>query len=299
MDNRFKVRKKNNKKINIYEMDKVSVLKTSAFRRDEALGYYQRVLDLATATLSNERNAVVLALYRSSVEEYRTALQQDFFREETEAMNQANRTVHRQFRGMKRLIQGMLLHPDTKIQREAQEVMNLIKKYSDISKGSMDHRYGVLDTMMNELSTVTSEVQEDLGIATWLEGLTLAIAKYKVARDIQRNERVEYQTGLVKNCRTALEENYRKLTNSVNAYAITFGDEEYASFIEHINAMIKVEKAVLKSRATRSETKKEETDASKPSQDGEANTPETPQGGASNASQPSGGSDVANKEDTE
>lgn len=280
-------------------MDKVSVLKTSAFRRDEALGYYQRVLDLATATLSNERNAVVLALYRSSVEEYRTALQQDFFREETEAMNQANRTVHRQFRGMKRLIQGMLLHPDTKIQKEAQEVMNIIKKYSDISKGSMDHRYGVLDTMMNELSTVTSEVQEDLGIATWLEGLTLAIAKYKVARDIQRNERVEYQTGLVKNCRTALEENYRKLTNSVNAYAITFGDEEYTSFIEHINAMIKVEKAVLKSRATRSEAKKEETDASKPSQDGEANTPETPQGGASNASQPSGGSDVANKEDTE
>lgn len=280
-------------------MDKVSVLKTSAFRRDEALGYYQRVLDLATATLSNERNAVVLALYRSSVEEYRTALQQDFFREETEAMNQANRTVHRQFRGMKRLIQGMLLHPDTKIQKEAQEVMNLIKKYSDISKGSMDHRYGVLDTMMNELSTVTSEVQEDLGIATWLEGLTLAIAKYKVARDIQRNERVEYQTGLVKNCRTALEENYRKLTNSVNAYAITFGEEEYTSFIEHINAMIKVEKAVLKSRTTRSEAKKEETDASKPSQDGEANTPETPQGGGSDASQPSGGSEGANKEDTE
>jgi hypothetical protein len=280
-------------------MDKVSVLKTSAFRRDEALGYYQRVLDLATATLSNERNAVVLALYRSSVEEYRTALQQDFFREETEAMNQANRTVHRQFRGMKRLIQGMLLHPDTKIQKEAQEVMNLIKKYSDISKGSMDHRYGVLDTMMNELSTVTSEVQEDLGIATWLEGLTLAIAKYKVARDIQRNERVEYQTGLVKNCRTALEENYRKLTNSVNAYAITFGEEEYTSFIEHINAMIKVEKAVLKSRTTRSEAKKEETDASKPSQDGEANTPETPQEGDSTTSQPSGGSEGANKEDTE
>lgn len=280
-------------------MDKVSVLKTSAFRRDEALGYYQRVLDLATATLSNERNAVVLALYRSSVEEYRTALQQDFFREETEAMNQANRTVHRQFRGMKRLIQGMLLHPDTKIQKEAQEVMNLIKKYSDISKGSMDHRYGVLDTMMNELSTVTSEVQEDLGIATWLEGLTLAIAKYKVARDIQRNERVEYQTGLVKNCRTTLEENYRKLTNSVNAYAITFGEEEYTSFIEHMNAMIKVEKAVLKSRTTRSEAKKEETDASKPSQDGEANTPETPQEGDSTPAQPSGGSDVANKEDTE
>lgn len=280
-------------------MDKVSVLKTSAFRRDEALGYYQRVLDLATATLSNERNAVVLALYRSSVEEYRTALQQDFFREETEAMNQANRTVHRQFRGMKRLIQGMLLHPDTKIQKEAQEVMNLIKKYSDISKGSMDHRYGVLDTMMNELSTVSAEVQADLGIATWLEGLTLAIAKYKVARDVQRNERVEYQTGLVKNCRTALEENYRKLTNSVNAYAITFGEEEYTSFIEHINAMIKVEKAVLKSRATRSEAKKEETDASKPSQDGEANTPEMPQGGGSDASQPSGGSEGANKEDTE
>ena len=280
-------------------MEKISILRTSAFRRDEALGYFQRVLDLATATLSNERDAVVLALYRSSVEEYRTALQQDFFREETEAMNQANRTVHRQFRGMKHLIQGMLLHPDTKIQKEAQDVMNIIKKYSDISNGSMDHRYGILDTMMDELSMVSAEVQADLGIDTWLEGLTLAIAKYKVARDVQRNERVEYQTGLVKNCRNVLEENYRKLINSVNAYAITFGEEDYVSFIEHINAMIKVEKAVLKSRTTRSEAKKEETDASKPSQDGEANTPETSQGGGSTPAQPSGGSDVANKEDTE
>ena len=280
-------------------MEKISILRTSAFRRDEALGYFQRVLDLATATLSNERDAVVLALYRSSVEEYRTALQQDFFREETEAMNQANRTVHRQFRGMKHLIQGMLLHPDTKIQKEAQDVMNIIKKYSDISNGSMDHRYGILDTMMDELSMVSAEVQADLGIDTWLEGLTLAIAKYKVARDVQRNERVEYQTGLVKNCRNVLEENYRKLINSVNAYAITFGEEDYVSFIEHMNAMIKVEKAVLKSRTTRSEAKKEETDASKPSQDGEANTPETSQGEGSTPAQPSGGSDVANKEDTE
>ena len=280
-------------------MEKISILRTSAFRRDEALGYFQRVLDLATATLSNERDAVVLALYRSSVEEYRTALQQDFFREETEAMNQANRTVHRQFRGMKHLIQGMLLHPDTKIQKEAQDVMNIIKKYSDISNGSMDHRYGILDTMMDELSMVSAEVQADLGIDTWLEGLTLAIAKYKVARDVQRNERVEYQTGLVKSCREALEQDYRKLINSVNAYAITFGEEDYVSFIEHINAMIKVEKAVLKSRTTRSEAKKEETDASKPSQDGEANTPETSQGEGSTPAQPSGGSDVANKEDTE
>lgn len=280
-------------------MEKISILRTSAFRRDEALGYFQRVLDLATATLSNERDAVVLALYRSSVEEYRTALQQDFFREETEAMNQANRTVHRQFRGMKHLIQGMLLHPDTKIQKEAQDVMNIIKKYSDISNGSMDHRYGILDTMMDELSMVSAEVQADLGIDTWLEGLTLAIAKYKVARDVQRNERVEYQTGLVKSCREALEQDYRKLINSVNAYAITFGEEDYVSFIEHMNAMIKVEKAVLKSRTTRSEAKKEETDASKPSQDGEANTPETSQGEGSTPAQPSGGSDVANKEDTE
>ena len=85
----------------------------------------------------------------------------------------------------------------------------------------------------------------------------------------------------------------------MNAYAITFGDEEYTSFIEHINAMIKVEKAVLKSRATRSEAKKEETDASKPSQDGEANTPETPQEGDSTPAQPSDGSEGANKEDTE
>ena len=278
---------------------KICALATSAFRRDEALGYYQRVLDLATATLTNERDAVILALYRSSVEAYRTALKQDFFREETEAMNQANKVVHRQFRGMKRLIQGMLLHPDAKIQKEAQDVMSIVRKYSDISNGSLDHRYGVLDTMMDELSTLSSEVQADLGIATWLEGLTLAIAKYKVARDVQRNERVEYQIGLVKNCRATLEEDYRKLTNSVNVYAITFGTDDYKLFIEHLNAMIRVEKAVLKSRTTRSEAKKEGSDTSNPLEDGESNAPETPQEGETNTSQTPASGEGDSKDDTE
>ena len=92
---------------------------------------------------------------------------------------------------------------------------------------------------------------------------------------------------------------YRKLTNSVNVYAITFGTDDYKLFIEHLNAMIRVEKAVLKSRTTRSEAKKEGSDTSNPLEDGESNAPETPQEGETNTSQTPASGEGDSKDDTE
>ena len=62
----------------------------------------------------------------------------------------------------------------------------------------------------------------------------------------------------MKETRTAAEAAYRSLVDTVNALAIIEGDGDYATFIDHTNAMIDRQKAILKARATNNAKEEEE-----------------------------------------
>ena len=65
------------------------------------------------------------------------------------------------------------------------------------------------------------------------------------------------QVGIVKETRTAAEAAYRSLVDTVNALAMINGDAEYATFIDHVNAMIERQKAISKARTTRAKKEDE------------------------------------------
>ena len=64
----------------------------------------------------------------------------------------------------------------------------------------------------------------------------------------------------MKETRTAAEAAYRSLVDTVNALAMINGDANYATFIDHVNAVIDRQKAILRTRATNNAKKKEEED---------------------------------------
>ena len=66
------------------------------------------------------------------------------------------------------------------------------------------------------------------------------------------------QVGIVKETRTAAEAAYRSLVDTVNALAMINGDTAYATFIDHVNAMIERQKAISKARTTRAKKEDEE-----------------------------------------
>lgn len=57
---------------------------------------------------------------------------------------------------------------------------------------------------------------------------------------------------------TAAEAAYRSLVDTVNALAMINGNTAYATFIDHVNAMIERQKAISKARATRAKKEDEE-----------------------------------------
>lgn len=75
---------------------------------------------------------------------------------------------------------------------------------------------------------------------------------------MQTAEHSQYQVGLVKDTRTAADAAYKQFVASVNAFAIAFGEANYAAFINQMNVMIADIQAELKARKTRAENAKEE-----------------------------------------
>ena len=63
--------------------------------------------------------------------------------------------------------------------------------------------------------------------------------------------------GIVKDSRVAAEVSYRTLVDTVNAYVVFNGAETYATFINHLNAIIDRQKAILKVRATNNSKRKD------------------------------------------
>lgn len=69
------------------------------------------------------------------------------------------------------------------------------------------------------------------------------------------DEQSRVQVGLVKETRLETEAAYRDLVGKVNVVATYEGDAAYATFIDHMNALIDRQKAILKGRTTRNKKK--------------------------------------------
>ncbi len=78
-----------------------------------------------------------------------------------------------------------------------------------------------------------------------------------IAINKRTDEQSRVQVGIVKETRQAAEEAYRNFVNKVNVVADYEGDAAYATFIDHVNALIDRQKIILKGRSTRNRNKEQ------------------------------------------
>ena len=140
-------------------------------------------------------------------------------------------------------------------------MLAIIDKYGKLTTLPYNQQYGALQNSMQELNALDGETLAVLVLDDWLAGLATAVAQFQAARDSQTAEQSNYQVGLVKDTRTAADAAYKQFVASINAFAIAFGETNYATFINQMNVMIADVQAELKARKTRAENAKEKTAA--------------------------------------
>ena len=189
------------------------------------------------------------------------ALKQAAKNSQTEAVAAADEVVDRLYTGLTLYLRSLTYHPVEATRIAAEGVLVIIDKYGKLTGLPYNQQYGALLNSMQELTALTEETFTLLHLADWLAELSSAIARFQNARDMQTVEQSNYQVGLVKDTRTAADAAYKQFVASINAFAIAFGETNYATFINQMNVMIADVQAELKARKTRAENAKEKTEA--------------------------------------
>ena len=242
-------------------MVQIKSLDISRLRNDEDFGYQTRVVNLAVAMLSQDVDKPVVDAYKAALTAFDAALKQAAKNSQTEAVAAADEVVDRLYTGLTLYLRSLTYHPVEATRIAAEGVLVIIDKYGKLTGLPYNQQYGVLLNSMQELTALTEETFTLLHIADWLAELSSAIARFQNARDMQTAEQSNYQVGLVKDTRTAADAAYKQFVASINAFAIAFGETNYATFINQMNVMIADVQAELKARKTRAENAKEKTAA--------------------------------------
>ena len=152
------------------------------------------------------------------------------------------------WRGANNYVTAMCAHPTAEVAANAAEAKSLFDKYGDPTKLAQTEESGVLHNLLQDLEALDSSKRTALNLDVWITDLKTKENAF-LAAAAQRTEAEE--------TRTAAEAAYRSLVDTVNALAMINGDAEYATFIDHVNAMIERQKAISKARTTRAKKEDE------------------------------------------
>ena len=146
----------------------------------------------------------------------------------------------------------MCAYPDADLRAIAEQCKAVFDKYGDPTKLAQTEESGVLHNLLQDLLQDLEALPiAEINFSVWVEDLKYKEEQFLAAAAERTEADAARQVGIVKETRTAAEAAYRSLVDTVNALAMINGDAEYATFIDHVNAMIERQKAISKARVTR------------------------------------------------
>lgn len=244
-------------------MKKIATINLTRLRTEESFGYLKQIL-AETASLPAEETlaaqTTAVNAFETAYDAFDTALKASATNPATATATDADEARDLSWRGINAYVKAMCAHPTAEVAANAAEVKSLFDKYGDPTKLAQTEESGVLHNLLQDLEAFDSSKRTALNLDVWITDLKtkedafLAAAAQRTEADAAR------QVGIVKETRTAAEAAYRSLVDTVNALAMINGDTAYATFIDHMNAMIERQKSILKARTTRAK-KEEDTPA--------------------------------------
>ena len=254
-------------------MKQLSALNIARLRTEESFGYQKQVVaETANLPIGGEEErpgglsvmAATDSVLETKVNEFTTAV--DAFDDalKASATNPAIATAtatddarDASWRGANNYVTAMCAHPDAEIATYAAEAKSLYDKYGDPTKLAQTEESGVLHNLLQDLEALDSSNRTALNLDVWITDLKTKETAFLAAAAERTEADAARQVGIVKETRTASEAAYRSLIDTVNALAMINGDADYATFIDHVNAMIERQKAISKSRVTRAKKEDE------------------------------------------
>lgn len=149
----------------------------------------------------------------------------------------------------------MTAHPTDQVRQAAIETKTLFDKYGDPTTLPQTEENGILHNLLQDLKAIDSSKLTSLAFDAWLTNLETCETAFLSAVSQRTEETAARQVGIVKEIRQTADNAYRSLVELVNALTVVNGEAPYATFIDHVNAIIDRQKTVLKARQTNAKKK--------------------------------------------
>ena len=242
-------------------MKKITTINLTRLRTEEDFGFLKLIL-AETENLPAEETPSILTAAVNSFETafnaFDAALKASATNPATASATDADVERDQSWRGINAYVKAMCSHPTDDVASAATEAKSLFDKYGDPTSLAQTEESGVLHNLLQDLETFDSSKRTSLALDVWIADLKTKEEAFLAAAARRTEADAARQVGIVKETRTAAESAYRSLVDTVNALAMINGDADYATFIEHVNAVVERQKGILKARKTRNEKEKEE-----------------------------------------
>ena len=256
-------------------MKKIKTISLTSLRVEEDFGFLKLVLaetenlpgqgeeepglpDVQSTTPSALTTAV--SSFETAFNAFDTALKASSTNPATATATNADMERDQSWRAANAYVKAMCSHPTPDIAAEASNIKAIFDKYGDPTSLAQTEESGVLHNLLQDLTAFDSAKRTAHNLDVWITDLQTKEDAFLSAAAQRTEEDAARQVGIVKETRTAADAAYRSLVDTVNALAMIEGDANYATFIDHTNAMIDRQKAILKAQQTNNAKKKEEGD---------------------------------------
>ena len=243
-------------------MKKILILNVKQLRTEECFGYLKQVkTETANLPIQEETEtpsvvsvlSTVDSILKTKVDEFITsydafddALKASSTNPATATATATDNARDAAWRGANNYLTAMCDHPTAEVAANAAEAKSLFDKYGDPTKLAQTEESGILHNLLQDLEAFDSAKRTSLNLDVWIADLKAKEEAFLAAAAERTEADAARQVGIVKETR-----------NTVNALAMINGDTAYATFIDHVNAMIERQKAISKARATRAKKEDE------------------------------------------
>lgn len=240
-------------------MKQIQKINLSALHNEEAFGFFTLVKEEMKSLPADPEEGVaplkdVKVNFTTKLVTYDEVLESSGKLKSTGAVEKADAMADEAWGATNMYVKALARHPDDMIRNAALPYAEVFEKYGNPTQMALNKELGVLQNLCTDLEALEDDTMLNFG--PWKEYLVETTGLLMDAMQAQADEKSQVQVGSVKQSRLEVESAYRDLVDKVNVVAAYEGDAAYATFIDHLNAMIDRQKVILKTRATNSKKEK-------------------------------------------
>lgn len=239
-------------------MKQIQKINLSALHNEEAFGFFSLVKEEMKSLPADPEEGVaplkdVKVNFTTKLVTYDEVLESSGKLKSTGAVEKADAMADEAWGATNMYVKALARHPDDMIRNAALPYAEVFEKYGNPTQMALNKELGILQNLCTDLEALEDDTMLNFG--PWKEYIVETTGLLMAAMQAQADEKSQVQVGSVKQSRLEVESAYRDLVDKVNVVAAYEGDAAYATFIDHLNAMIDRQKVILKTRATNSKKK--------------------------------------------